>query len=163
STGQLPHDVGGRLRAPRRGRHLPTVLSADQAASLLTTVGPEGPTGSTSSTGHPADQEPGSDPLQRAVALRDLAVLALLYSPRSHAGSRRDARCSPRRGTAEPERRCSSASVGAGSATAPCARCWIVTPPEPGSPGTSVPMRCATAPPPTWWRAAPTCAACRTS
>ena len=80
STGQLPHDVGGRLRAPRRGRHLPTVLSAEQAASLLTTVGPEGPTGSNSSTDHPVDQEPGSDPLQRAVALRDLAVLELLYS-----------------------------------------------------------------------------------
>src|SRR5699024_11244013 len=65
STGQLPHDVGGRLRAPRRGRHLPTVLSAEQAASLLTTGGPEGPTGSNSSTDHPVDQEPGSDPLQR--------------------------------------------------------------------------------------------------
>src|SRR5699024_1309128 len=80
STGQLPHDVGGRLRAPRRGRHLPTVLSAEQAASLLTTVGPEGPTGSNSSRDQPVDQEPGSDPLQRAVALRDLAVLDLLYS-----------------------------------------------------------------------------------
>src|SRR5699024_8155995 len=66
--------------APRRGRHLPTVLSTEQAASLLTTVGPEGPTGSNSSTDHPVDQEPGSDPLQRAVALRDLAVLELLYS-----------------------------------------------------------------------------------
>src|SRR5699024_12052775 len=80
STGQLPHDVGGRLRAPRRGRHLPTVLSAEQAASLLTTAGPEGPTGSNSSTDHPVDQEPGSDPLQRAVALRDLAGVAMLYS-----------------------------------------------------------------------------------
>ncbi|MGO2537164.1 MAG: site-specific integrase, partial [Brachybacterium tyrofermentans] len=35
ATGRIPHDVGGRLRAPRRGRHLPTVLSGQQAASLL--------------------------------------------------------------------------------------------------------------------------------
>lgn len=80
STGRLPHDVGGRLRAPRRGRHLPTVLSAEQAASLLTTGAPEGTGEADPSTGHPGGQEHRSDPLQRAVALRDLAVLELLYS-----------------------------------------------------------------------------------
>ncbi|MGP5414727.1 tyrosine recombinase XerC [Brachybacterium paraconglomeratum] len=35
ATGRIPHDVGGRLRAPRRGRHLPTVLTDEQAGALL--------------------------------------------------------------------------------------------------------------------------------
>src|SRR5699024_7121524 len=34
STGRIPHDVGSRLRAPRRGRHLPTVLTGDQAETF---------------------------------------------------------------------------------------------------------------------------------
>lgn len=77
ASGRIPHDVGGRLRAPRRGRHLPAVLSAEQAVSLLTTVAHDdgdrrsGPVDVPAQTG---------DPLQRAVALRDLAVLELLYS-----------------------------------------------------------------------------------
>ena len=64
-TGQIPSDVGGRLRAPRRGRHLPSVLTAEQAATLM------------------ADDpvpETGEDPRQRALQLRDTAVLELLYS-----------------------------------------------------------------------------------
>src|SRR5699024_8790366 len=39
ATGRIPHDVGGRLRAPRRGRHLPTMLSGDQAGALLDGMG----------------------------------------------------------------------------------------------------------------------------
>lgn len=70
ATGRIPHDVGGRLRAPRRGRHLPTVLSADQAAALMTAK-PALP---------PAHEATGEDPVRRAVALRDTAVLELLYS-----------------------------------------------------------------------------------
>lgn len=64
-TGQIPTDVGGRLRAPRRGRRLPTVLTAEQAATLME----DGPAAQTA-----------SDPRQRALELRDTAVLELLYS-----------------------------------------------------------------------------------
>ncbi|MGO1983211.1 MAG: tyrosine recombinase XerC [Brachybacterium alimentarium] len=67
STGRIPHDVGGRLRAPRRGRHLPAVLSGEQAAQLLDGTPSQGPA-------------PELDPVQRAVLLRDSAVLELLYS-----------------------------------------------------------------------------------
>lgn len=70
ATGRIPHDVGGRLRAPRRGRHLPTVLSADQAAALMTV----------DRSLAQARETAEEDPVRRAVALRDAAVLELLYS-----------------------------------------------------------------------------------
>lgn len=76
ASGRTPHDVGSRLRAPQRGRHLPTVLSAQQAGHLL------------DDTEHPRHSERGEatetpqtpDPTERALALRDAAVLELLYS-----------------------------------------------------------------------------------
>ena len=88
TTSRIPHDVGGRLRAPRRSRHLPTVLTGDQAGDLL-----DGITSDTARTGGSAgesdhagagraDDRPAepSDPEDRAVLLRDAAVLELLYS-----------------------------------------------------------------------------------
>lgn len=109
ATGRIPHDVGGRLRAPRRGRHLPTVLTGDQAGALLDGLGqPErteqtrptapgersapGPTPELESEQDPEQylgQERGQDPgdlheektpHERALLLRDAAVLELLYS-----------------------------------------------------------------------------------
>ncbi|MGO2584090.1 MAG: tyrosine recombinase XerC [Brachybacterium tyrofermentans] len=89
ATGRIPHDVGGRLRAPRRGRHLPTVLSGQQAASLLDgaeegSAGPGEPrSGAGAGAGAGAEAGAGAsveDPLQQAVLLRDAAVLELLYS-----------------------------------------------------------------------------------
>ncbi|MGO2046771.1 MAG: tyrosine recombinase XerC [Brachybacterium tyrofermentans] len=88
ATGRIPHDVGGRLRAPRRGRHLPTVLSGQQAASLLDGAeeGSAGPGEPRSGAGAGAGAGVGAgagaveDPLQQAVLLRDAAVLELLYS-----------------------------------------------------------------------------------
>ena len=78
ATGRIPHDVGGRLRAPRRGRHLPTVLTGDQAEALLDGMDtPEHPPAQRESAGGPADS---SNPVDRAVQLRDAAVLELLYS-----------------------------------------------------------------------------------
>lgn len=85
ATGRIPHDVGGRLRAPRRGRHLPTVLSGQQAASLLdgaeegSAGGPDS-LGAGARAGAEAGAAPVEDPLQQAVLLRDAAVLELLYS-----------------------------------------------------------------------------------
>ena len=148
ATGRIPHDVGGRLRAPRRGRHLPTVLTDEQAGALLDGVVTEPaprrsdapapgadtdsedaaparggtPTPGSTSTqggapmpaggatqggtatrdgavtrdgtatagdtagegtaagGAPAEEPSAVDPVQRAVQLRDAAVLELLYS-----------------------------------------------------------------------------------
>lgn len=77
ATGRIPHDVGGRLRAPRRGRHLPTVLTGDQAGALLD--GMMEATDSPSAS-HPPESSEASGPAQRAVLLRDVAVLELLYS-----------------------------------------------------------------------------------
>lgn len=83
TTERIPHDVGARLRAPKRGRHLPTVLSAEQTAALLDaaerTTGAGGPQETT--PGDPAPKDPArEDPTAHAVALRDVAVLELLYS-----------------------------------------------------------------------------------
>lgn len=70
-TGLTGLDPGRRLRAPKRGRALPHVISADQARSILeeaenaaheASVGPEG--------------APEVDPLR----VRDAAVLEVLYS-----------------------------------------------------------------------------------
>ena len=148
ATGRIPHDVGGRLRAPRRGRHLPTVLTDEQAGALLDGIVTEPaprrsdapapgadtdsedaaparggtPTPGSTSTqggapmpaggatqggtatrdgavtrdgtatagdtagegiaagGAPAEEPSAVDPVQRAVQLRDAAVLELLYS-----------------------------------------------------------------------------------
>ena len=148
ATGRIPHDVGGRLRAPRRGRHLPTVLTDEQAGALLDGIVTEPaprrsdapapgadtdsedaaparggtPTPGSTSTqggapmpaggamqggtatrdgavtrdgtatagdtagegtaagGAPAEEPSEVDPVQRAVQLRDAAVLELLYS-----------------------------------------------------------------------------------
>lgn len=106
ATGRIRHDVGGRLRAPRRGRHLPTVLTADQAGALLDEIEsasrsrsprrsaeeePPAGTGTrpTAAAGAGSDAAPGSgagsadeprDPIDQAVLLRDAAVLELLYS-----------------------------------------------------------------------------------
>ncbi|EWS81187.1 integrase [Brachybacterium phenoliresistens] len=88
ATGRVPHDVGHRLKAPRRGRHLPTVLTGSQALDLVSAAGPaqaDPPPSSTSSPdGAPPARDGGTDPdaaaRQRAVDLRDTAILELLYS-----------------------------------------------------------------------------------
>ncbi len=66
-TGRLPSDVGARLTAPRPDRTLPAVLRADQAQRMLD---------------RPTAGEPDAlgDPADRAVALRDQAIVELLYA-----------------------------------------------------------------------------------
>src|SRR5690606_13753412 len=78
ATGAIPHDVGGRLRAPRRGRHLPAVLTGDQASALLDGL-EESSTPGSAPTPSDVSAEP-EGPAARAVLLRDTAVLELLYS-----------------------------------------------------------------------------------
>lgn len=81
TTGRIPHDVGGRLRVPRRGRHLPTVLSTAQAGDLLDAhrQPPPADTADPSAATAPGTKE-RADPQAQAVRLRDAAVLELLYS-----------------------------------------------------------------------------------
>ncbi len=67
--GLLDRDVGAALASPKTGRELPAVLRADQAEALVTAPSPaESPA--------PPGGPPGGDPL----ALRDRAVLELLYA-----------------------------------------------------------------------------------
>jgi len=86
ATGRVPHDVGHRLKAPRRGRHLPTVLTGSQALDLVSAAGQAEADPPPSSTGgeplaHRGDTEdPAAAARQRAVDLRDTAILELLYS-----------------------------------------------------------------------------------
>lgn len=98
ATGVLVHDPGARLRPPRRGRHLPAVLSAAQAAALLDqsvhaadqpASEPTPPESSAVAAAERGTQDPppavrAADPADaardRAVALRDAAVLEVLYS-----------------------------------------------------------------------------------
>lgn len=73
STGQLDEDPSGRLEAPRPDRRLPGVLRADQAAEML----------AGERQGTPAGDGPGGedeDVRARAAALRDQAILELLYA-----------------------------------------------------------------------------------
>lgn len=116
STGVLVHDPGARLRPPRRGRHLPAVLSAEQAAAMVEAPlhGPaadgDGRSGGAEPAAIPPDagdrasetdggqggegtggEGTGVDGTRsgatgaeqrraRAIALRDAALLELLYS-----------------------------------------------------------------------------------
>lgn len=95
-TGRIPEDVGRRIRAPKRGRSLPAVLTPRQAADLLAAaeqsrsaeVGDGAAAHSAETSSHPADpdvaaQPEATEPAQAregAVQLRDAAVLELLYS-----------------------------------------------------------------------------------
>lgn len=67
-TGRLADDVGGRLAAPRPDKTLPSVLRPDQAGRMLDAPAVE-PAGDT-----------GIDPVDGAVALRDQAILEMLYA-----------------------------------------------------------------------------------
>jgi integrase/recombinase XerC len=68
-TGRLAQDVGAPLAAPRPDKTLPAVLRADQAERMLDAPAAAGPGD---------DAEP--DPVERAVALRDQAIVELLYA-----------------------------------------------------------------------------------
>jgi integrase/recombinase XerC len=103
-TGWLDSDVGARLASPKGGRTLPSVLRVDQAAEMLSTESSTGP-GQSDGRGVPAvsaasataitsgdlktaasgdlstatSGDSGSDE-ERAIALRDQAVLEVLYA-----------------------------------------------------------------------------------
>jgi integrase/recombinase XerC len=66
-TGRATADPGLRLQSPKRGRPLPSVLRADQAASAMAEAASRA-------------TRPGGDPIDAAVALRDAAMVELLYA-----------------------------------------------------------------------------------
>lgn len=84
ATERIPHDAGRRLRPPKRGRHLPGVLTVDQTAHLVDApteraAGGAGTEQVQSTTGTAEVDEPGNR-RARALALRDAAILEILYS-----------------------------------------------------------------------------------
>jgi integrase/recombinase XerC len=64
-TGEAEHDPGLRLRAPRPGRSLPRVVAETQMSEILAGL---------------AARAAAADPQERPLALRDIAVIELLYA-----------------------------------------------------------------------------------
>ncbi len=84
-TGRTDQDPALRLRSPRPERRLPAVLRADQARAVLEAGAPASTTppdvGRPSGPGRvPRAREVQEDPHARALRLRDLALLELLYA-----------------------------------------------------------------------------------
>jgi integrase/recombinase XerC len=71
-SGRLPADPGLRLRSPRLARTLPHVLTQDQASGLLDAAAER--------VVLAAGSQDEDGPVAAAVALRDLAVVELLYA-----------------------------------------------------------------------------------
>lgn len=69
-TGRMTQDVGARLAAPRPDKTLPAVLRVDQAERMLDDPAAD----------DAVDTSAEVDPIDRAVALRDQAILELLYA-----------------------------------------------------------------------------------
>ncbi len=77
--GLLPGDVGELLASPRPHRTLPPVLGPDEAAALIDRAGSPRPAPDPAA-GDAADAPSAPDPIAAAVALRDAAILELLYA-----------------------------------------------------------------------------------
>lgn len=72
-TGRLPHNPVSALQAPGPQRHLPRVLDNDQADTLLDHARER-------AESTPADPDNPADDHRRTLALRDWAILELLYA-----------------------------------------------------------------------------------
>jgi integrase/recombinase XerC len=88
-SGLTAHDVGSRLAVPAVPQTLPQVVTAEQAADVLAGLDSA------------ASDDPGADPSAHAVALRDRAVVELLYAT----GIRVAEMCGLRTGDVDDERR----------------------------------------------------------
>ncbi len=76
-TGLIPADVAGRLASPRPDKTLPSVLRVDQAAAMLDGPVVGRPAADNSHGG--AGDHAGDEAIRIALALRDQAMLELLY------------------------------------------------------------------------------------
>ena len=103
-SGRAAHDVGSRLAVPAVPQTLPQVATADQAADVLaglgSAVGADGGADA-GAAGSGSASVPDADPSARAVALRDHAVVELLYAT----GIRVAELCGLRTGDVDDERR----------------------------------------------------------
>lgn len=84
-SGLLASDVGARLRSPRADNRLPSVLTREQAERLLAVAAERAERGAGTADGGDDQREPGDDtPAARArvhaLAVRDRALLELLYA-----------------------------------------------------------------------------------
>ena len=80
-TGWMPQDVGARLAAPRPDKTLPAVLRADQAERMLDDPAAAAAAVNTvNTTAAEGTATAEVDPVGRALALRDQAILELLYA-----------------------------------------------------------------------------------
>jgi integrase/recombinase XerC len=92
ARGLIDADPGPLLGTPKTPRRLPEVLSQDQIAAVLGAAVPTRPRGGPAPGGHPGQPgaEPGRDgvagrdgrlgPAEAALALRDAAIMELLYA-----------------------------------------------------------------------------------
>lgn len=84
-NGHAEDDPGLRLRAPKRGRSLPAVLTREQTAQMLDGAVPEEPASlsdaeTPAETGTPAAELSEPSATATALGLRNVAILELLYS-----------------------------------------------------------------------------------
>ena len=83
ARGWLPSDPGPLLGTPRLRRKLPEVIRQDQMAAVLAAQGgpaPGGPAPGSPAPGGPAPESSEPDPRDQALALRDTAIMELLYA-----------------------------------------------------------------------------------
>jgi integrase/recombinase XerC len=78
ARGWLPSDPGPLLGTPRLGRKLPEVIRQDQMAAVL--AAQDGPGRPVPVPGNPAPGGSEPDPRDQALALRDTAIMELLYA-----------------------------------------------------------------------------------
>ena len=80
-SGRLGADPGIRLRSPKAGRPLPAVLRPDQAAQLMEVARQRTvATGGAARTPPEGAAQPADDPRHAAAAIRDRALVELLYA-----------------------------------------------------------------------------------
>jgi integrase/recombinase XerC len=81
TRGWLPTDPGPLLGTPRLRRKLPEVIRQDQMAAVLAAQdGPGSPVRGSPVPGSPAPGDSEPDPRDQALALRDTAIMELLYA-----------------------------------------------------------------------------------
>jgi integrase/recombinase XerC len=78
ARGWLPNDPGPLLGTPRLRRKLPEVIRQDQMAAVL--AAQDGPAAGSAAAGSPAPEGSEPDPRDQALALRDTAIMELLYA-----------------------------------------------------------------------------------
>ncbi|WP_295624137.1 tyrosine recombinase XerC [uncultured Corynebacterium sp.] len=80
SAGVLDADPAARVTGPRPHRHLPEILTVDQAGRMLGDETGDDATGEGAPKGDAVESAAEETPKKRAIALRDRAMIELLYA-----------------------------------------------------------------------------------